>query len=89
MRLGALAGGRQKHLREAIISQPDEVTFAARELVVAERIELVDEIEIATELQHRMLADRVVRGEEGSEFEARHGLSLGFYCSCCRPQTTG
>jgi hypothetical protein len=27
-------------------------------------------------LQHRMLADRVMRGEEGSEFEARHGLSL-------------
>jgi hypothetical protein len=48
--------------------------LAAPELVIAERVELFDEIEIATELQHRMLADRMMRGEEGSEFEARHGL---------------
>jgi hypothetical protein len=25
-----------------------------------------------------MLADRVMRGEEGSEFQARHGCFLGF-----------
>jgi hypothetical protein len=25
-------------------------------------------------LQHRVLADRVVRGEEGTEFKASHGL---------------
>ena len=31
------------------------------------------QVEIPAELQHRMLADRVVRGEEGSEFQARHG----------------
>jgi hypothetical protein len=28
-------------------------------------------------LQHRMLADRVMRGEEGSEFEACHGFLSG------------
>src|ERR1700733_10861043 len=50
--------------------------LAAPELVIAERVDLFDEIEIAAELQHRMLADRVMRGEEGSEFKARHGLSL-------------
>jgi hypothetical protein len=52
--------------------------FAAPELVITERIELFDQIEIAAELQHRVLADRVVRGEEGTEFKtsrfkARHG----------------
>src|SRR5450432_480576 len=50
--------------------------LAAPELVIAERIELLDEIEIPAELQHRMLADRVMRREEGSEFEACHGFSL-------------
>jgi hypothetical protein len=41
--------------------------LAAPELVVAKRIELLDQIEVAAELQHRMLADRMVRGEEGTE----------------------
>src|SRR5258708_34855429 len=49
------------------------MVLAAPELVEAERVDLFDEIEVATELQHRMLADRMMRGEEGSEFEARHG----------------
>src|SRR4029078_6944928 len=53
--------------------------LAAPELIVAERIQLLDQIEIAAELQHRMLADRMMRGEEGSEFEARHGGSLRIF----------
>ena len=51
--------------------------LAAPEFVIAERIELLDQIEVAAELQHRMLADRVMRGEEGSEFQARHGFLSG------------
>src|SRR5260370_7142959 len=51
--------------------------FAAPELFEAERIDLLDEIEVAAELQHRMLADRGMRGEEGSEFEACHGFLSG------------
>jgi hypothetical protein len=50
--------------------------LAAPELVVTKRIELLDEIEVAAELQHRMLADGMMRGEEGSELQARHGFSL-------------
>src|ERR1700730_15190146 len=46
--------------------------LAAPELVVAEPVELLDEVEIAAELQHRMLADRVMRGEEGAEIQTRH-----------------
>src|SRR5215475_8374719 len=49
--------------------------LAAPEFVVAKLVELLHEIEVAAELQHRMLADRMMRGEEGSEFEARHGVS--------------
>jgi hypothetical protein len=51
--------------------------FAAPEFVEAERIDLLDEIEVAAELQHRMLADRMMRGEEGSEFEACHLFPSG------------
>jgi hypothetical protein len=41
--------------------------LAAPELVVAERVQLRDEIEVAAELEHRMLPDGVVRGEERAE----------------------
>jgi hypothetical protein len=51
--------------------------LAAPELVIAEIVELLDEIEIPAELQHRMLADRVMRGEKGSELQARHMVSSG------------
>ena len=51
--------------------------LAAPEFVVAERVDLLDEIQVAAELQHRMLADRVMRGEEGSEFQACHGVFSG------------
>src|SRR5277367_6593038 len=53
------------------------MVLAAPEFIIAERVVLIDEIEVAAELQHRMLADRVVRGEEGSELEARHGFLSG------------
>jgi hypothetical protein len=51
--------------------------LTAPELVIAERIELLDEVEVTAELQHRVLADRVVRGKESSEFEASHSDSSG------------
>src|SRR3954467_14171623 len=51
----------------------------APEFVIAEVVELLHEVEVATKLQHRMLADRAVRGEEGSEFQARHGISLRMF----------
>src|SRR5437868_273658 len=50
--------------------------LAAPEFVEPERVDLLDKIEITTKLQHRMLADRMVRGEKGSEFQACHGVSL-------------
>src|SRR6202000_741974 len=67
--LGAFAGGGHEHLRRSDVFPAGRMMLTAPELVIAERIELFDEIEVAAELQHRMLADRVMRGEEGSEFE--------------------
>jgi hypothetical protein len=43
------------------------MVLAAPKLVIAEPVELLDEIEIATELQQRMLAYRMVGSEEGAE----------------------
>src|SRR5258705_971872 len=50
------------------------MVLAAPEFVEAERVDLLDEIEVAAELQQRMLADRVMRGEKGSELQACHGV---------------
>ena len=54
--------------------------LAAPELVEAERVDLRDEIQVAAELQHRMLADGMMWGEEGSEFKTRHGVLSRLYC---------
>jgi hypothetical protein len=43
------------------------VVLAAPELVVSELVELRHQVEIAPELQHRMLTDGVVRGQERAE----------------------
>ncbi|WP_162307308.1 hypothetical protein [Bradyrhizobium amphicarpaeae] len=39
---------------------------------------MLNQVEIAPELEHRMLPDRVMRGKEGSELQARHGVLSGF-----------
>src|ERR1700716_2756737 len=78
---GALAGGGQKHLRRCDGLPARGMMLAAPEFIVAECIELLDQIEVAAKLQHRMLANRVMRGEKGSEFQARHGFLSRLYCS--------
>ena len=44
------------------------MVLAAPELVVTKPVEVLDEIEIAAELQQRVLADRMMRSEEGTKF---------------------
>jgi hypothetical protein len=54
--------------------------LAAPELVVAERIELFNEIEVAAELQHRMLADRMMRPDDclcSADVKLRAGKDRG------------
>jgi hypothetical protein len=46
--------------------------LAAPEFVIAELVQLLDEIEVTAELQRGMLADRMMRGQKGSEFNACH-----------------
>jgi hypothetical protein len=41
--------------------------LAAPEFIVAELVEMGDEIDVAAELEEGMLADGVVWGEEGTE----------------------
>jgi hypothetical protein len=43
------------------------VVLAAPEFVVAQPVEEFDKIEVAAELQHRMLADGMMRGEKGAK----------------------
>ena len=48
------------------------MVLAAPEFVVAELVEKLDEVEVAAELQHRVLADRVMRGEKSAKPKTRH-----------------
>ena len=50
--------------------------LAAPELVEAELVEVLGEVEVAAELQHRVLADRVVRREEAPNFMRAMGDPL-------------
>jgi hypothetical protein len=48
------------------------MVLAAPEFVETKRVDLFDEIEVAAELQQRILADRMMRREKSSEFQACH-----------------
>ena len=90
--LGAFAGGRQEHFRRGDHFPARRMMLAAPELVIAERVDLLDEIEVAAELQQRILADRMMRGEKGSELEARHGVfspSFIVLLRCSAPNLRG
>ena len=65
-----LAGGGEEHLR-ARRSSPTRWSGARRTRTrrSPSRSRCVGEFEVALELQRRVLAERVVRGEEGAELE--------------------
>src|SRR5262245_37961879 len=52
------------------------MVLAAPELVVAELVQVLHQVEVAAELQHRVLADRMVRSEERAEAETCHAVIL-------------
>ena len=54
--------------------------LAAPEFVVTQLVQELDKVEIAAELQHRMLTDRVVRGEEGAEASPWHEVDAPVSC---------
>ena len=69
--LGALAGSRQEHLRRGNHLPTAGVVLAAPELVVAEPVEVLHEVEVAAELQHRMLANGMMKGREMRQKRSR------------------
>ena len=70
--LRALAGRGEEHLGRGDHLPAARMVLAAPELVIAEPVELLDKVEIAAELQHRMLADRMMRREKGAEAKTGH-----------------
>ncbi len=72
----AFTGGGEKHLGRRDDFPAGRVVLAAPELVVTEFVEVLREVEVAAELQRRVLADRVVRREEGAKLESCHLLSV-------------
>src|SRR5262249_19814766 len=73
--LRALGRGGEEHLRRADHLPAGGVVLAAPEFVIAELVQMLDQVEVAAELQQRVLADRMVRGEKGAKTETRHGMS--------------
>jgi len=48
------------------------MVLTAPELIVAELIKVLGELEVTAELQQRVLADGMMRGKEGTKTEPRH-----------------
>jgi Trp operon repressor len=71
--LRPFAGRGQEHLGRADHLPAAGMMLAAPELVVSELVEVLDKVEIAAELQHRMLADRMMGREERAKAQTRHG----------------
>ena len=67
-----LTGAGEEHLRRGDRLPARRVVLTAPELVVAETVEVRDELEVALQLQRRIVPGRVVRGEERSELQPRH-----------------
>ena len=53
--------------------------LAAPEFVVTELVEVLGEIEVAAELQHRVFADGMVGGQKCAKANAGHQFPRGCY----------
>src|SRR5262249_17344352 len=87
--LRALAGRREEHLGGADHLPAARVVLAAPELVVAEVVQVLHEVHVPAELQHRVLADRVVGGEERAEAQTWHGQASWWWWWIDGPRPTG
>ena len=73
--MGPLGGRREEELRRGDDLPAGGVVFAAPEFVEAEAVEVLDELQVAAQLQRRMLADGMVGREEGAEFHVTHWVN--------------
>ena len=71
-----LRGRGQEHFRGGDNFPTGGVMLAAPELVKAELVQPVDQIQVGAQLQHRVLTDRVMRREECAKFHTGHGCLL-------------
>ncbi len=76
--IAPLAGGGEEHLRRGDHLPAGRVMLAAPELVVAEPVEVFDEVEVALELEHRVLTERMVWRKKRAELETVHTASSGW-----------
>ena len=82
--LGVLGRRGQEHLGRGDHLPARRMMLAAPELVEAELVEVLHELDVAAELQHRVFADRVMGGEECAETEPRHAGLPGNLCDVGR-----
>src|SRR5690349_17265119 len=69
---GSLPGGREEELGRADGLPAARMMLAGPELVITESLSLLDQLEVALELQGRMLPDRMVRRQENAEPKPAH-----------------
>ena len=71
--LRSLARRGEEHFRRRDHLPPAGMMLAAPEFVVPKLVQALNEVEVAAELQHRMLADGMVGGEKRAEVQTWHG----------------
>jgi hypothetical protein len=69
---GPFARRGQEHFGRGDHFPAARMVLAAPEFVIPELIQVLHEVEIAAELQHRMLPDGMMGGEEGAKLYTRH-----------------
>ena len=81
--LGALRRGGDEDLGRGDDLVAGRVVLAEPGLVEAERVEMLDQLQVALEGQRRVLAHRVERGQEDAELEVVGGVKGGHgMCAC-------
>ena len=83
--MGSLGRGGQEEFRGGDHLPAGGVVFTAPELVETQAVEVLNEVEIAAQLQRRVLADGVVGREEGAEFHVAHWMNSRRDDACVRP----
>jgi hypothetical protein len=69
---GPFARRGQEHFGRGDHFPAAGMVLAAPEFVIPELVQVFDEVEIAAELQHRVLPDGMVGSEEGAKLQTRH-----------------
>ena len=80
MRCVRSAAAARNSSGEAMTSQPVEWCSPHQNSSNPRRVHVLDEFEVAAHLQERVLADRVVGGQEGTELDVAHrGLLVALF----------